>query len=142
MELKLKRYILTEISSIGDLFVNGHHFCKILEDTDRGLDATMSLEQIKSIKVFGKTAIPKGRYEIILSYSPRFKRVLPEIIAVPGYSGVRIHPGNTAQDTEGCLLPGNWFLKDMVINSKATFDTLLSILKERSKEEKMFITIE
>lgn len=107
MELKLKRYILTSKSTISDLFIDGHYFCKILEDTDRGLTSDMPIDEIKKIKVQGQTAIPKGRYEVILSMSARFKKLLPEILNVPGYLGIRIHPGNKPGDTEGCLLPGN-----------------------------------
>lgn len=142
MELKLKRYILTEKSTISDLFIDGHYFCKAIEDTDRGLTSTMSLDEIKKIKVWGQTAIPKGRYEVVLSYSNKFKQFLPELLNVPGYGGIRIHVGNRPQDTEGCILPGNWFYEDQVINSKATFTTLFQMMQSRAKKEKIFITIE
>lgn len=142
MELKLKRYIFTDKSTISDLLIDGHYFCKVLEDVDRGLDSTMSLEEIKKIKVWGATAIPKGRYEVVLSYSNKFKQFLPEVLNVPGYSGIRIHVGNTPNHTEGCLLPGNWFYEDQVINSKATFGTLFPIIQSRAKKEKIFLTVE
>jgi hypothetical protein len=142
MELKLKRYILTDKSTISDLFIDGHYFCKTLEDTDRGLTSTMSLDEIKKIKVWGQTAIPKGRYEVVISYSNKFKRLLPELLNVPGYGGIRIHVGNRPQDTEGCILPGNWFYEDQVINSKATFTTLFQMMQSRAKKEKIFITVE
>jgi len=142
MEIKVKRYIFTDKSTISDILIDGHYFSKVLEDTDRGLTSEMSLDEIKKIKIHSQTAIPKGRYEIVLSYSNKFKALLPEIVNVPGYSGVRIHPGNYPADTEGCLLPGNWFYQDTVINSRATFNLLFSIIKARIAKEKIYITIE
>jgi hypothetical protein len=78
----------------------------------------------------------------VLSYSNKFKKFLPELINVPGYSGVRIHVGNKPEDTEGCILPGNWFYQDQVINSTVTFNTLFTMMQSRAKKEKIFITIE
>lgn len=142
MELLLKRHTFTEKSTISDLAIDGKYFCKILEDKDRGLLATMSIEELKSLKIHGKTAIPKGRYQIVLSYSNRFKKYLPELLHVPAYEGIRIHPGNYAEDTEGCLLPGNTQVPDAVLNSVKTFDKLFEIIKSRVDKEKIYITIE
>jgi len=96
------------IFEIDGKFVGGQF---ILEDRDRGLTSSMSLEDIKQEKVYGKTAIPTGRYRVKLTYSPRFKRILPILISVPGFAGIRIHSGNSHEDTEGCLLPGSNYRK-------------------------------
>lgn len=61
---------------------------------------------VASWKVKGDTAIPAGSYRLAWTYSPRFGRYTIQLLDVPGYDGVRIHPGNTKEDTEGCILPG------------------------------------
>src|SRR3972149_10690167 len=95
MELLLQRKIFTDKSTIGELFVDGVFECFTLEDVVR------DDEKIKKV-----TAIPDGIYTVLVTWSPRFKRQLPLLIDVPGFDGIRIHPGNTADDTEGCLLVG------------------------------------
>lgn len=92
--------------TIGTLTVDGKSFGHVVEDVDRGLDSAMALASIQAIKVKGKTAIPVGRYRVVVTMSERFKRAMPLLVGVPGFAGVRIHPGNTSADTEGCLLPG------------------------------------
>lgn len=141
MELELKRKTFTEESTIGELYVNGVFECFILEDKDRGLDAKMPLLELNQKKKFGITAIPTGKYEIALTFSNRFKVYLPLLINVPGYEGVRIHPGNKAADTEGCLLPGKQKGLNVVSTSKVAFDILFKKLKAVEKKEKIFITI-
>lgn len=114
MKLKLERKILTAISTIGQLSVDGVPECWILEDTVRPAGT----------KVFGKTAIPAGTYKIMISMSPRFKRPLPLLIGVPNFEGIRIHPGNIAEDTEGCLLTGTSKGPNRVFESVKAFDKL------------------
>lgn len=99
MEITLHRSILDPKFSLGELLVNGVRLGYTCEDADRKLEDGGE-------KVYGKTAIPRGRYQVILSFSNRFQRVMPEIVGVPGYSGVRIHGGNTDADTLGCPLLG------------------------------------
>jgi len=141
MEITVKRKTRTDISTIGELDINGTFECYTLEDKDRGLLQTMSLTDIKSKKVDGKTAIPAGRYELAITFSDRFQKYLPLLLNVPGYEGVRIHNGNTAADTEGCLLLGTSVDKDFVGNSKSALQSFLSKLTPASKKEKIFITI-
>jgi len=142
MELKLIRKERTEESTIGDLFINGAFECFVLEDRDRGLKQSMPLAEIQAAKVYGKTAIPAGRYEIAITFSNRFQKYLPLIIGVPGYEGIRIHPGNKAPDTHGCLLPGEFRAVNQVTNSKKAFGKLFDKLKAVEKKEKIFIIIE
>lgn len=94
--------------TIGKLYIDNQYFCDTLEDTVRK----------DGEKVYGQTAIPAGMYRVKKTFSPRFKKVLPEILEVPNFSGVRIHAGNTAKDTEGCVLLGLNKTKGAVINSQ------------------------
>jgi len=97
-ELLLQRDRLTAKDCTGQLYLMPERrwLCYILEDQVR----------LSEPKVYGKTAIPAGRYRISITRSPRFGRDMPLLHDVPGFSGIRIHAGNSAQDTEGCLLPG------------------------------------
>ena len=143
MELNVKRIARKDGYTIGRLFINNEYFCDTLEDTDRGLSSTMQVNEILAKKVKGQTAIPTGKYDVILTFSPRFKRVLPLLLSVKGYEGVRVHAGNTNKDTEGCLLVGENKAKGQVINSRATLEKLMSILLECEKrKEKVTILIE
>lgn len=140
MDLKLKRIFRGDKYTIGHLYIDGDYYCDTLEDTDRGLSSDMSEEEIKRIKVYGRTAIPKGTYKVEVTYSPKFKRHLPLLIDVKGFSGIRIHSGNSAEDTLGCLLVGYNKVKGQVINSRVTSDKLTALL--RDCEEEIYITIE
>ena len=129
MNLNLKRIYYKEEYTIGKLYIDGIYFSDTLEDKDRGLTDKDNISTIKAKKVFGQTAIPKGNYKVIMSYSPRFKRVLPLLLNVKGFEGIRIHSGNTAKDTNGCILVGKNNVKGMVTNSKDTLSNLLSLLQ-------------
>lgn len=144
MELKVKRKVKTDISTIGELSINGVFECHVLEDMDRGLAQTMPIKEIEKLKKKGITAIPTGRYEIALTFSNAFQKYLPLLIEVPGYAGVRIHSGNTAEHSLGCLLTGNYDKKapNFVSGSRVAFDNLFKKLKAVEKKEKIFITIE
>lgn len=143
MEIKVNRIARKDGYTIGRMSLNNEYFCDTLEDTDRGLKSTMSEEEILSKKRKGITAIPTGKYDVILTFSPRFKRVLPLLLNVKCYEGVRIHAGNTAEDTEGCLLVGENKERGKVINSRATLEKLMSVLLECEKrKEKITILIE
>lgn len=122
MELRLQRKWLTEQSTIGELTINGKFSCYVLEDV------------VRANKIPGKTAIPAGRYRITLTPSARFQRVLPLLNDVPNYAGVRIHPGNTAADTEGCLLPGLQRGQDQLMSSRLAFGSLFNQLQAADKD--------
>lgn len=134
MELTLNRIFLGSSATIGELLINDKHLCDTLEDRVRP----------EGEKVYGKTAIPEGKYEIELTHSPRFKKILPEILNVPNFSGIRIHTGNSSKDTEGCIIVGTWDgeKEDWVGSSKIAFDELMTLLEEATNnKEKITITV-
>lgn len=141
MELVLNRTIRTNRSTIGELTVNGVFECFILEDKDRGLQQGMTLSELMALKIKTRTAIPSGRYEIVVNFSDRFQKMLPLLLDVPAFAGIRIHPGNTDTDTEGCLLPGKTKSPDMVGSSRAAFTVLFDKIKAAIQREKIFITV-
>ena len=128
MKITVDRKYKKKDYTIGLLYINGQYFCDVLEDVDRGLTQDMDENTIFDIKVYGKTAIPTGKYMLSWTYSPRFKKYLLLVNNVPGFSGVRIHAGNTAADTEGCLLVGKNREVGKVLNSRATLMQLNSIV--------------
>lgn len=144
VERKWKRdgYTIGTLSINGKRFGDGKHYCCTLEDTDRGLDSKMPTSKILFMKKPHVTAIPTGRYAVTATYSPHFNRTLPLLNNVPGYSGVRIHPGNTAADTDGCILVGENTAKGRVNNSKYWFALVMQqIFLALNKGEKVFITV-
>ena len=114
--------------TIGRIFVNNAFFCNSMEDTDRGLRQGMPLEEIKRLKVYGKTAIPTGTYTILMTYSPKYKKKMPQVMNIPGFEGIRIHPGNTPEDTLGCILPGDNKVKGKVVDSTKRFNQFVNML--------------
>lgn len=146
MEILLKRIARKPTYTIGKLYINNAYFCDVLEDYDR--------IYFGGSKVAGKTAIPCGRYEVILNnYSPRFGNkepyksicggCVPLIANIPNFSGVRVHCGNTHQDTDGCLLVGKNRVVGKVVDSRATFIELMKkyLNPARQRKEKVYITI-
>lgn len=117
MEIRIDRAWKKDGYTISRLFLDGERVCEALEDTDRGLRQDMPIEEIRKRKVYGRTAIPSGRYRVIMSLSPKFGKVLPEVLDVPGFTGIRIHPGNVPGDTAGCVLPGRNTEKGKVLQS-------------------------
>lgn len=105
MLIEIHRDIFHPTYCLGEMFIEGRLFGYTLEDTDRHLESG-------GIKIKGETAIPRGRYLVSLNFSTRFRKIMPWVHDVPGFSGVRIHGGNTAADTEGCPLLGQYRYKD------------------------------
>ena len=129
--------------TISKVYVDGEDFgCNCLEDTDRGLYQGMSTNDVLAVKVKGKTAIPRGTYNVIYTYSPRFKRYLPLLENVTGFEGIRIHSGNSAKDTEGCLLFGKNDKVGWISNSKLWTDRIISKMQEAWVQRKEKVTIE
>lgn len=131
MELLVKRIFTNKEYTIGHLYIDGEYFCDTMEDTDRGLTNEMPLSEIKKKKVHGKTAIPTVEYKVSMTYSPRFKMILPLLLNVEGFNYIRIHSGNTAENTDGCLLVGLNKIKGRVIDSKKTLEELLDKLNKQ-----------
>ena len=129
MKLELIRKEFTEMSTIGDLLIDGEFFCYTLEDA------------VRDKKINGVTAIPYGTYEVIINFSDRFQKPMPLLLNVPNFEGIRIHSGNTAEHTEGCLLLGFTKTKDFIGNSKLAFNQFMPKLQAGLKTSKVFITI-
>ena len=152
MKLKVDRKWKKDTYTISPLYVDGSRFYEILEDKDRGLKQTDSLDYIKSRKIAGETAIPTGIYKVTLDVvSPKYAAVkwykdfcggrMPRILNVPGWDGILIHPGTTALDSWGCLICGRNTVKGKVTSSRDTFKALYKKMKaahDRGEE----ITIE
>lgn len=148
MEIVVDRKWKRSAYTIGTLSIDdkrlsdGKHYCCTLEDVDRGLDAKMRLNKILFLKKPHVTAIPVGRYEVTLTYSPRFRKNMPTLNNVPGYSGIRIHPGNTIDDTDGCILVGENTVRGRVLNSVHWFAILMNKISSAiNRKEKIYITI-
>lgn len=141
MEILLQRIAKKDKYTIGKLYINNQYFCDTLEDTDRDLTQSMTEQQIKSNKVYGETAIPTGIYRIVISYSNRFKKQMPLLLNVPGFSGIRIHTGNTEKDSLGCILVGKNKAVGKVLESRDTYNKLFSILQKANEKEIIKITI-
>lgn len=121
MELTLKRDILADGYTLGLLSVDGKPYCYTVEDKVR-----------EGVKIPGKTAIPYGRYKVIVNMSNRFKKLMPLLIDVPGFEGVRIHSGNTAEDTEGCIIVGKIRTEKGVRDSRDVAQQLTELLKAQT----------
>ena len=135
MNLSLIRDTFTETSTTGKLFIENDFECFVLEDQDRKLEAG-------GMKVYGETAIPRGRYKIELDWSPKYGRDMPHILDVPQFEGIRIHTGNRTADTEGCLIVGQERIVDYVRSSKLAFDALLLKLNAAwANNEEVWLTI-
>ena len=140
MKLKLVRKLLNEHFTIGELYIDDKFECFTMEDKDRQLEAG-------GIKIPAYTAVPLGTYRVIVNMSNRFRKLMPLLISVPGFEGVRIHPGNTAKDTEGCILvgqvPGPLDKAVAVVNSRVTYEALFKRIREAyDNKDKITLTIE
>lgn len=133
MNILLKRRYLDSQYTIGSLFINGEYLCDTIEDVVRDLNRDGDLEDQDEDKVYGETAIPYGTYQVVLTMSPKFKRVLPLLLDVKHFTGIRIHRGNTAKDSHGCILPGENKVKGKVINSTKYELELVRLMKIATK---------
>lgn len=116
MHLQLFRRFQKSEYTIGSLYVDGIFFCNTLEDAVRG------------IKIQDQTAIPEGHYQVIINQSVRFQRLMPLLLNVPGFEGIRIHNGSDQFDTSGCILVGRNTIRGQLTDSKLTFDLLFAVL--------------
>ncbi len=139
MELEVKRDAdQPNHCTFGKLSVDGVASYETLEDVVREVEGAT----VANWKVAGDTAIPRGRYRIVVNHSNRFKRELPQLLNVPGFEGIRIHAGNTEADTEGCILVGTTRAGAAVQNSRVAFNELFDDIKEAlANGEQVWITV-
>ena len=130
MEILIDRKWKKDSYTIGKVYIDGKYFSESLEDKDRGLTSDMSITEIKNKKVYGKTCIPSGLYTILYTYSPKYKRLMPLVDNVKGFSGIRIHSGNTAEDSLGCILLGFNKEKGKVLQSRDTCSKFYKLIEE------------
>jgi len=134
MELLLNRIAKKETYTIGHLYKSTEYLCDTLEDKWRDLN--------KEPKVYGQTAIPEGRYRIIMTWWAKHNKEVPILLNVPFFEGILIHAGNTAKDTEGCILVGENKVKGQVVNSQYHAQIISEMIAEAiDNNEKVFITI-
>ncbi len=117
MKIQIKRLHKTENSTIGEMTIDGKFECYTLEDKER------------DVKIKSETAIPKGTYKVIINQSNRFKRLMPLLLNVPNFEGVRIHAGNSNHDTEGCILVGQSRSVDYITKSRKAYEILFTKMK-------------
>jgi len=130
LKIEVQRIAKKSGYTIGKLYIEGEYLCDTLEDA------------VRTEKIHGKTAIPEGTYQVIMNMSNRFKKVMPLLLDVPNYAGVRIHSGNTAKDTEGCILLGKNTHVGMITDSRLWVDLFYSKLNGYiSDGYKVFLTI-
>ena len=131
MNLTLRRKWLTDQTTIGELYVDGVFFSYTLEDVLRPA----------GVKIKHQTAIPAGRYEVIMSWSHRFQKVMPRLVNVPMFDGILIHVGNTSADTSGCILVGKRRGDNRITESRSAFNRLYNLLAEAALSGKIWIEI-
>lgn len=134
MKLTLNRKFKGPAYTIGTLSIDGHFFCNTIEDTIRALPAVCpNTPKGRSCtckeKIYAKTAIPSGTYKVTLQYSPKYKKKMPYLHDVPHFLGIMIHSGNTEVDSAGCIIVGKNTVKGKVLESRATFQRLYTMLE-------------
>lgn len=135
----------------GTLYISGTYFCDTLEPQERGLSVKMSVADLQARKIKGVTAIPKGVYQVVLSQSAKFSErpfykslggFLPLLVAVPAFSGILIHCGNTSSDTSGCILVGKRVGAGIIGESRLVFRSLLDkLMSAAERDEPIFIDV-
>lgn len=141
MILKLQRTALKDTYTIGKLSIDGEYFCDTLEDKVRDINKNGKFDN-GEYKIMHKTAIPYGKYKVIVNRSPKFNRDLPRLLKVPEFEGILIHAGNNSTHTSGCILVGENKVKGGLINSKKYEISLVNILRvAQAKGEEITIEI-
>lgn len=135
IKIKVVRDTFTANCTLGKMYINGEYFAETLEDVDRGLHQDLSTEENQKLKVYGETCIPYGKYKGLVSLSARLKRVLPLILDVEGFQGIRIHKGNTKKDSLGCILVGTSRGVDSIAQSTVKEEALRKIMPEGTQFE-------
>jgi hypothetical protein len=133
MQIKLIRKFITPNYTIGRLYIDGIYHSDSLEDPVRDLsdyNHDGDFDDQGEGKIYGQTAIPAGEYKVIVSHSPKFNKRLPELLKVPGFTGIRIHAGANVKHTEGCILIGENKVKGSLVNSAYYVTTLIQMIDE------------
>lgn len=146
MELVLTRIAKRGTYTIGRLSIGGGYFCDTLEPAALEVKTSVAKEAVlrsaKKAAALKPFAIPEGRYAVVISYSPKMREWLPILLGVPMFSGIRIHAGNTAADTQGCILVGQNQKKGMVLNSRFWLRRLKEkIVEAKGRGEAVWITV-
>lgn len=136
MFIQLFRQFKTDRFTMGQMVIDGNHFCWTMEDVERIIG-----ENCQG-KIPHETCIPKGTYTVILSFSNRFQKYMPEVLNVPCFSGIRIHSGNLPEHSDGCILAGFEKTTGAISQSRAAFAELMKRLRAVEKKEKIILTIE
>ena len=123
LELKLVRLMMGAASTLGKFYIDGKYYGVTCEDKDRELEAG-------GVKIAKQTAIPRGRYRVAVTFSNRFQKMLPLLEDVPGFTGVRIHGGNRAEDSEGCVLAGRVRIQDGIAQCKDTVEAIIDLIDD------------
>lgn len=131
MELLVSRTEYQPVCTIGEFDIDGAAFCFTLEDVVRPA----------GVKVQNETAIPAGRYRMRMTWSNRFKKMMPELMNVPMFAGVRIHGGNTSEDTEGCILVGMHRSRQSIDTCAPACDHIYGLIADAEKLGEVWITI-
>lgn len=134
MRVTLRRIAFKDKYTIGKVYINNKYFSDSIEDKDRGLYDYMSEEYILEKKVKHESAIPYGMYKLLWTYSPKYKRFMPEVLDVKGFTGIRIHSGNTEEDSSGCILLGFNKKVGKVLDSRKTCKKFDAIIEEYYKK--------
>lgn len=138
MEIEVHRSYEQGDSAIGSFDIDGQHFCYSLEDKVREIDG----QPVESWKVPKQTAIPRGRYRVIIDHSNRFGCDMPHVLDVPGFAGIRIHVGNDADDVEGCIALGMGQVGDRITHSRDAFNAFMPLLRQTlDSGEEVWITV-
>jgi hypothetical protein len=142
MNLFLHRNVFTNKSTESDLFVDARPDFVVLEDVDRGLDSSMGLDELRAKKIKNETAIPYGRYPVVMLWSNHFQQKMPHLLKVPAFDSIMIHWGNKPDDTEGCLLIGTKENHDFIEGSIVAFNAFLpQLLGAFDRGEEVWIEI-
>lgn len=151
MEIRIERIFNCQRYCIGHLYADGKYICDTIEDTDRGLDDSWSIEKIKKAKVMHETAIPTGKYTVtIYITSPRFSSSkyyknycgarLPRLLNVKGFDGILMHIGVNQNSSSGCIILGYNTIKGQVTNSTQAFEKLYALMKLSNENISVEIT--
>ena len=145
MDFQVRRFAFKESYTIGRMIAGIELLCNTLEDKIRDLQDLNhdgDFDDPGEGKIYGETAIPCGRYQIIVTYSPKFGKRLPELLHVPGFTNIRIHSGANAKHTEGCILVGENRQRGRLVNGPYYQTRIVQMIDEDDEKGiKSWITV-